>query len=413
MATVAEGGHTQTARSQANALIVFLFAVILLNYVDRGAISIAAPLLKPELHLDATHFGIAVSAFFWVYAPMQFVLGWLMDRWCVYRLLALGVALWAAATMLTSLVTGLTMLVLLRILLGLGESFTFPAANKIMSRHIGPERRGIANSAVGMGIAFGPAVGIFAGGLIVSQYGWRPVFAVFGFITLLWLVPWIVSVRRLPSYAPQNRERPVALSRVLRQRSLWAMAFIHFCATYGVYFVLTWLPLFLVQSRGLPIVTMTYIATLGFVAQGVSAFLMGWTSDLWTRSGRDGGAYRRWSMIITQLIVAGSILLLINARNPAEMTFWIVVICAASAGSSVHNYAVAQSFAGPRIMGSFMGVQNGLGNMSGIVMPIVTGMIIDTTGSYSNAFILTSAVAVLGAIGWAFFVPDIRRIELD
>src|SRR4051812_14237147 len=131
MATFAEGSDTQTARSQANALIVFLFAVILLNYVDRGAISIAAPLLKPELDLDATHFGIAVSAFFWVYAPMQFVLGWLMDRWCVYRLLALGVALWAAATMLTSLVTGLTMLVLLRILLGLGESFTFPAANKI------------------------------------------------------------------------------------------------------------------------------------------------------------------------------------------------------------------------------------------------------------------------------------------
>ena len=408
MATIAAA-----SRNPGGALVLLLGAAVFLNYVDRGAIGIAAPLMKSELGLSEEAYGLAFSAFFWIYAPMQLALGWLMDRWCVYRLLAFGVALWAAATMLTSLVSGLAMLVGLRLLLGLGESFTFPAANKIIARHVPAERRGIANSAVGMGIAFGPAAGIFAGGLIVAHFGWRPMFAIFGAVTLLWLAPWLLVARTLPSFAAAGRETPVPVGRVMRNRAPWAMAFVHFSATYGHYFVLTWLPLFLVQSRGLSIVTMTYIATLGFMAQGSSALLMGWTSDLWTRSGRNEAAFRRWSMILCQLLVACAVVVLMNAEDPAQLTLWIVITCAAGAGSGVHNYAVGQMFAGPRATGSFMGIQNGFGNLSGIVGPIATGMIIDATGSYVNAFILTAAIAVAGAAGWALLVPDIRQIAVD
>ena len=88
-------------------IVILIFGAVLFNYVDRGAIAIAAPLLKPELGLSATQFGLAVSAFFWVYAPLQLGIGWAMDRWCVYRLLAAGVALWALSTFLTGFVGGL------------------------------------------------------------------------------------------------------------------------------------------------------------------------------------------------------------------------------------------------------------------------------------------------------------------
>src|SRR3954449_6932567 len=129
-------------------LTLLLAAMVLLNYVDRGAVGIAAPKLKDELLLSATAFGVAVSAFSWVYAPAQFAVGWLSDRFCVYRLIAAGLAVWALATFLTGFVRGFAMLVVLRVLLGVGEGVAFPSASKIIARHVTAERRGLANSAL-------------------------------------------------------------------------------------------------------------------------------------------------------------------------------------------------------------------------------------------------------------------------
>ena len=112
-------------------LVLLLGLAILLNYIDRGAIAIAAPQLKPELGLSATGFGLAVSAFFWTYVPLQFFVGWACDRWCVYRLIAAGITLWALSTMAMGLVGGLWLLVVFRVLLGVGESITFPGASKV------------------------------------------------------------------------------------------------------------------------------------------------------------------------------------------------------------------------------------------------------------------------------------------
>ena len=180
------------------SLVLLVAAAIFLNYVDRGTVAVAAPLMKVELGLSATGFGIAVSAFFWIYAPIQLAVGWLCDRFSVYRLLAGGLALWALSTMLMGLVGSLAGLVVLRLLLGIGESIAFPGSSKIICRHVPPARRGIANAAVAAGIALGPALGTLAGGLITAHYGWRPMFVLFGFATLLWLAPWSAVVRALP-----------------------------------------------------------------------------------------------------------------------------------------------------------------------------------------------------------------------
>src|SRR3954471_24187562 len=143
-------------------LTLLLAAMVLLNYVDRGAIGIAAPKLKDELMLSAAAFGVVISAFSWIYAPAQFAVGWLSDRFCVYRMIAAGLALWALATFFTGFANGIAMLVVLRVMLGIGEGVAFPSASKIIARHVTAERRGLANSAVAAALAWGPAVGTFA-----------------------------------------------------------------------------------------------------------------------------------------------------------------------------------------------------------------------------------------------------------
>jgi len=386
---------------------------ILLNYIDRGAIAIASPVLKPELHLSNTGYGYAVSAFFWTYVPIQFFIGWACDRWCVYRLIAAGIGLWALSTLAMGLVGGLLSLVIFRLLLGLGESITFPGASKVIARHVAPEKRGLANGVVAAGIALGPVVGTFAGGLMVASYGWRPMFVVFGLITLLWVAPWLLTARRLPNFAPAGREPPVQIGKVARTKEVWAMGIGHFGATYPLYFIIIWLPLYLTKMRGFSITDMTYLATLGFVAQAVSALGQGWVSDRLVRAGRGEAAVRRALMVGGNVLMAVAIIALMQAQDAAEIGLWLVVFGAAAATGGVNLYAIAQMFAGPRASGSFIGIQNGLGNVPGIVMPIVTGLIIDWTGSYDNAFLLTATVCAAAALWWMFAVPRIRQVIAD
>src|SRR5689334_2883805 len=186
-----------TSDRVAAGLVLLLGAAIFLNYVDRGAIAVAAPLMKSELRLSATDFGVAVSAFFWVYAPVQLFAGWLCDRFSVYKLIAAGIMVWAGSTFLMGLAGGFLSLLVLRVMLGVGESIAFPGASKVIARHVPAERRGAANAAVATGIALGPAVGTLIGGYIVAGFGWRAMFVVFGLATLLWLAPWQRLVRTL------------------------------------------------------------------------------------------------------------------------------------------------------------------------------------------------------------------------
>ena len=409
MATVSLNG----ARPAALSLVLLLGLAILLNYIDRGAIAIASPALKPELGLTNTQYGYAVSAFFWTYVPIQLFIGWACDRWCVYRLIAAGIALWALSTLAMGLVGGLLSLVIFRILLGVGESITFPGASKVIARQVPPERRGLANSVVAAGIALGPVIGTFAGGMLVASYGWRTMFVVFGLVTLLWIVPWLMTARRLPTYSPASREPPVPIGRVARSRAVWAMGIGHFGATYPLYFIIVWLPLYLTKSRGFSITDMTYLATLGFLAQALSAVVQGWLSDHLVKGGRDEALVRRALMVAGNVVMAGSIVALMYAETATAIGLWLVVFGAAAATGGVNLYAIAQMFAGPKASGSFIGIQNGVGNIPGIVMPIITGLIIDWTGVYDNAFLLTAAVCAAAALWWLVGVPRIRPIKLD
>jgi MFS family permease len=392
-------------------LVMLLGVAVFLNYVDRGAIGIAAPLMTAELRLDPEAFGLVLSAFFWVYAPVQLVVGWLCDRFSVYRLMAAGVLLWAVATFATGFVGGFASLLVLRVLLGVGETIAFPGASKIITRHVPPERRGMANAALSLGIALGPAAGTLAGGLILASFGWRAIFIAFGLVTLLWLGPWFGATRRLGrSEVPDERRVPVRV--LIGKWPLWSMSIAHIASNNVFYFLLGWLPLFLVTSRGLTIREMTYLATLGYAAQAVAALGFGMLSDSWTKAGRQEAAFRRWMMILGQLVAGLAVLGIAFAQGPLELGILLCLAGIATGALSLNTYAVAQMFAGPRAAGTWVGIQNAIGNMSGIFGPIVTGIIVKQMG-YTTAFAVTAAVGIAGALWWTVGVPAIREIELD
>jgi len=402
---------TKAGRNGSVTLVALLGVAVFLNYVDRGAIGIAAPLMTAELKLDPEAFGLVLSAFFWVYAPVQLVVGWLCDRFSVYRLMAAGVLLWAAATAATGFVAGFTSLLLARVLLGVGETIAFPGASKIIARHVPPERRGMANAALSLGIALGPAAGTLAGGLILASLGWRAIFLAFGVVTLLWLAPWFGATGKLArSETPEGEAVPMAA--LIGKWPLWSMSIAHVASNYVFYFLLGWLPLFLVNSRGLAITEMTVLATLGYAAQAIAALGFGILSDSWTRAGRPEAVIRRWMMAGGQLVAGLAVLGIAFARGPLELGIVLCLAGIATGALSLNTYAVAQMFAGPRAAGTWVGIQNAIGNTSGIFGPIVTGIIVKHLG-YTTAFAVTAVVAVAGALWWVVGVPAIREVDLD
>jgi MFS family permease len=399
------------ARTGGGALVALLGAAIFLNYVDRGAVGIAAPLMKSELGLTATQFGLIVSAFFWVYAPVQLMVGWLVDRFSVYRLMAGGVLLWAVATLAMGFAGGFTSLLVLRVMLGIGETIAFPGGSKIITRHVPPERRGLANAVMALGIALGPAVGTLAGGLILASFGWRMIFITFGILTLLWLAPWQIVVRDL-GRGEAEAQRAVPIRALTGKWPLWSMSIAHIASNYVFYFILAWLPLYLVQSRGLAIREMTFLATLGYAAQAVAALSFGALSDRLAVGRLGESRVRRWMMILGQLVAGLAVLGLAYADSTLELGVLLCVAGVATGALSLNTYAVAQMFSGPRAAGTWVGIQNAIGNLSGIFGPIVTGIIVDRAG-YSIAFVVTAAVAIAGALWWIVGVPAIREVELD
>lgn len=406
---------TVTARpsTPVTAFVVVVAAAIFLNYVDRGAIGIAAPIMKTELGLSATRFGIAVSAFFWVYAPIQLVIGRMCDRLPVYRVYGAGVALWAASTFLTSFVGGIVSLVALRVLLGIGESVAFPGSSKMIARHVPHERRGMANATVGAALAAGPAAGTLVGGLVTAHYGWRMMFLGFGLATFLWLLPWKPVLNGIRPSEERWSEDCVPVTKVTRHFSLWAMGVGHLTNNYGFYFLLAWLPLFLVKQQGLTIEHMSYLATLSYAVQAVAALGLGWYSDRWRASGRDEGAIRRGMLVVCQTLIAVSIVGILVSGTGNWLLLWLALAGLGNGAGALNMYAIAQMFAGPRASGTWVGVQNAIGNISGIVGPVVTGMMIDWTGNYAAGFWLAAGVTAFGALWWAFVLPRIAPVALD
>ena len=168
--------------------MILLTVSVAINYLDRGALSVAAPLIINDLSLSPAQMGLLFSAFFWSYSSFQLVAGWLVDRFSIKWIYAGGYLIWSLATAAVGLVHGLSALLAARLLLGIGESVAYPASSKIIVRYFPEERRGLANALVDAGAKLGPGFSTLLGGLTVATYGWRAMFLFAGLASLLWLV---------------------------------------------------------------------------------------------------------------------------------------------------------------------------------------------------------------------------------
>ena len=408
-ATVLDDGARAAPVGMGAGVVGLLALAIFINYVDRGNLATAAPLIKDQLRLTNTQLGLLLSAFFWTYTPGQLVSGWLAEKINPYRTLALGVALWSLATALTGLATGFAALFALRLALGVGESAGFPCSSKLLAQHLPSHRLGAANGLIGVGLALGPAFGTLMGGLLMARLGWRPVFILFGLVSMLWLVPWRGATRQASIRADADSKTNPAPSflAILQQREAWGAGLGHFAVNYTFYFVVSWLPLYLVKARGFSLGQMAELGGVIYVIYAISAQATGWLSDLWMASGASSTLVRKTFCVVAQA-GAATCMLVCAVGGPV-----ISIVSLLAAGvffgfSTTSIYAVGQTLAGPRAGGKWISVQNCLGNIAGIVGPIMTGYVVDRTGQFFAAFVMAAAVSLAGVLCWGVII---RRVE--
>lgn len=391
-------------------VLALLALAIFINYVDRGNLATAAPLIKSDLRLTNTQYGLLVSAFFWIYTPGQIMASWLIQKINAYRTLAIGLAVWSVATIASGLATGYVTLLLFRVLLGIGESAGFPASSKLLAQNLVPESLGKANGLVSSGIYLGPAVGTFVGGLLIAHAGWRVLFIGFGLISLSWLIPWNSRSRVLSGRAQADASSTEpAFRELLSKRQLWGASIGHFCANYPFYMVLSWLPLYLVQSQGYSITAMAQLCGVVYALAAIVCLGGGWLADRWIAEGANTSHVRL--AMICAVPLTWLLCLTACAVGSARMAIAALLISSVAMGLGGCNlYVIAQTLAGPRASGKWVGVQNAIGNLAGILAPLITGALIDWTGQYSVAFLAAAVVAVCGAGAWLFLVRHVAPI---
>jgi ACS family D-galactonate transporter-like MFS transporter len=398
------------AQNSFTPALVLLGVVIVINYVDRGSLSIAAPALKEELHLSATQLGRLFSAFFYTYTALQFVIGGIVDRFGANLVLSVGLLVWSLATIGTGFAGGFAALLILRLLLGIGESVAFPCSSKLISQHVQPENRGVANGIVTAGLKFGPAVGAFVSGLLIAKYGWRPVFWGLGAASLLWLPAWMAWKPSAPA-RPERDGARIGDAEILAKRDFWACAAGHFSFNYLSYFFLTWLPYYLAHERHLSEAALARAAGAYYLLDSLSALLTGWVTDLCVKNGIRASLVRKTASAIGHVTAAVAMIASAFASNEAYFP-WLLVAAIGSGMAGCGVFLFAQALAGPRAIGRWSALQNGFGNFAGLTAPALTGFLVDRTGNFFAAFVLAAGISLAGAVIWSLavrFTPVIWR----
>jgi MFS family permease len=391
------------------SLVALLAGAVFINYIDRGAMPMAAHLIEGDLSLTKEQLALLFGAFFWSYALLQIPAGYLAERLGALPVLATGLVIWATATMLAGAAHSFGALLGLRLLLGVGESVSFPCVSKLLAAEVPVSNLGRANGAIAFGYLFGPAVGAYVGGQLLVGYGWRAMFWVFGMFSLLWLIPWArIKTRSRATLALAVDSPP--LRALLHQRSLWGTSLAHFSANYTYYFMLTWLPLYLVRQRGFTTEAMAAITGSAYLVNAFSAVLGGWILDrVVTRTGRTNLVYK--SLSITSHLGSVACMLCIAGASPAVAFGAIFVYQVLCGIASPCTFAASQILAGAKACGRWVGIQNAVANLSGAVAALATGYLIPDTSHFAAAFVAAATVSVMGFVAWAWVVPRVAPIS--
>ena len=396
--------------------VVFLCcAAAFISYIDRTNISVASIPMKDQFGWTETTKGLVLSSFFVGYLMLQVVSGTLANRYGGKVVLGIAVLWWSLFTMLTPPAAALSLSALIgaRIALGLGEAAVFPASINMIERWVPITSRSRAVAFVASGLAIGTVVSLPVTGWLIREHGWPIPFYVFGIVGFVWVAVWGVGVGngRGGDAEPVPVNRPgIPWRRIARTPAVWAIVINHFCHNWALYVLIAWLPSYFKTTFGVSLANAGLLSAAPWLTSFVMANVAGGLADRMINRGRSPAFVRKLMQVSGLLGVALFLLLVQTASSP---TGGALLMCGATgtlamccAGYAVNGFDIA-----PRYADVLFGISNTFATVPGIVGVAVTGWLVERTGAYSAPFVVTAAVAVVGALVFLRFGSGRRQID--
>ncbi|HUZ47827.1 MAG TPA: MFS transporter [Terriglobia bacterium] len=384
-------------------LLGLVFLAIMINYVDRGNLSIAAPSIMKDFQLSPATMGVLLSAFFWTYAAFQIPAGMLVDRFGIRWAYAGAFLVWSVASAAIALSRGPGDVIGLRMLLGLAESIAPLASLSFIRSNFSGKDQGLPTSIYISGQNVGPALGALVGAVLLDMYGWRMMFAITGLGALVWVPCWLFAAPADKSPSARQAEKAAEDSPVprlwtwhmlLASRTFWVMSISILLSSYYWWFVLTWMPSYLMIARGFSALGMGKVISTSLFAMAGVNILAGVAVD---RLAARIGVFkaRLWFGVIGYIGTASILLVLVTGRawTLPILTF---AMCATGIGNS--NFWTITQHASPKnLVGRTVGFLNTVAVLAGAVAPIVTGLLLGPQKHFGPAIIVAGVCPVLAA----------------
>ena len=412
--------NQNTERSKKFLTIGLLWNAMVFSYMIRYALGIVAPTLMTQYDFSPSTMGFILSGWNWTYTGAQLLVGPLVDRFGVWIVMGVGSGIWGLSTVALPVATTAVSLFVMRAIFGLGQSMLIPANAAAISRRFDVKERARAIAVSFSGTPMGPAIAAPIAAFILAGWGWQAVFYCLGGGSLLLTLAWLCfypdkQVGRqsapLPDRTKDRSEQRIPWISLFRYRSTWGMAFGQMGYLYAFFFFVSWLPGYLVLERGMTVLRTGIVASLPFWAGILGTLGGGWLGDYLIRRGFSVTASRK--TMIGSGMVAATVLVITAAF--VEQTWLAVTLLTFSVGclrlttGSVNSIAIDLA---PRSMvGSLTSIQNFFGNTGGLLAPIVTGFIVEATGSFVGALVAAGGMALFSGICYVFVLGKVETLQ--
>lgn len=395
--------------------LLFLFNVIC--YLDRINMSVAGHAIALDFRLSPVALGYLFSSFLWAYVVMMLPSGNLVDRLGMHRMAAIGAAFWSVAQMLTGATTGFATMLLARLGMGAGEAPTFPVSYRAVRDWAPYNERGLAVGLIQAGTLLGPALTAPAVAWLVAATSWRWSFVATGAIGLVWVAVWssVASTPETTSWLPEAERNLILTERranlpmtegdsgigyrgLLRSPTMWGLAISQGCAVYSVYLYLSWLPSYLQTARHLSIVSSGLFTAVPFFVGAVVIVLTNWIGDrALSRAALHNGGRR---LVVAACLFLCALGMAIPVAHGLALVVVLTIFPVSFGGTATAtNAALATDLLrSPADSGRAFAFMVLGGNVFGLLAPIVTGYIVQATGSFASAFIVAGVLSLIGAI---------------
>ena len=399
-----------TARTRVWTIVGLLAAANIVAYVDRINLSFALADVefKRLFSLDNHDRGNLNSAFFWTYAFLQIPAGAVVDRFGVKYPYAISLFFWSVISAATGLANSVWHLFACRLLLGFGEAVLTPGALRWIRFNVSEKQRGLATGLFFAGAKLGPAVGGYLAALLIHLYGWRAMFAILGLGSLVWLIPWFAVVenndRRLEADALKaSGGEAVPFLSIFRSPIIYGVIIGTFAYNYFNYFCLTWLPAYFVDRWKLSLQGSGLYTSFSFVGFAVVAILAGFVADRMIVRGAEPVRVRKMFTMAGLLVAATGAIGPLSGSRDLALAFSIISLT--GLGLATANYwALTQTLMPGAAIGRIAGVQNFASNLSGIVAAILTGRLVQWSGSYEAPIFAASLILLIGFTAYGVLV---------